>query len=362
MEIYLILLGIIIALAILIGYSKNNQKLRKKIFLIIIFILLFTCMALRDRSVGVDTDLYCRIFTNFVSGNVSNENFNTTKIYEYYNIFVGNIFGNNPRNIIIANSFVIVLLYCIFVKRASPNVYISTILYFLLYFYLQSFNIARQAMAMLLFAISITFLVKRKWKSYIIINTIAIFIHNTVAIPFIIGGVLGLIKEYNIKKVVKLLGIIGICSLFINFFIRIFIMIFPKYISYFTTHDIFYETGEGRKILLILVYMAFLILGLYVFYKKKKDILEEEYRKYMIYSTLIGIACIIGILGTTSILINRLGLYFEIFMIIYIPMIIENIGKNKDLWYLLTTILLFIPFYALLVGNNSGVVPYILYQ
>ena len=82
----------------------------------------------------------------------------------------------------------------------------------------------------------------------------------------------------------------------------------------------------------------------------------------MVYTSLVGVACITGIFGSVSILVGRVSLYFEIFMILYIPMIIELIGKRKEVWYLLTTILLFIPFYVQLLGNISGVVPYQFYK
>ena len=82
----------------------------------------------------------------------------------------------------------------------------------------------------------------------------------------------------------------------------------------------------------------------------------------MIYTTLMGLACIIGIEGSfVSILISRISLYFEIFTIIYIPMVIEKINKRKDVWYLITYGIFFISFYAMLLKNISNVVPYVLY-
>ena len=347
-----------------IGTNSNRSKnLKKILFVMITFIILFGLMALRGRSVGQDTDLYCTIFVNFVNGTVNTDAFDTSIVYKYYNLFVGMILGNEPRNIIIANSFVIVLLYTIFITKNSMNIYISTILYILLYFYFQGFNIARQFIAMLLFAISMKYSIEGKWRKYIIINLLAVFIHNTAIISALIGMILGKIKHYNVKKVFGILSVIGIGSLFVNTAISIFVTFFPKYISYFTTHNIFFETGNGRRLLLIILYFAFMILGLYIFNKKKEELPKEEYRKYMIYSTLIGIACVVGTIGTIiSTLVVRIGLYFELFMIIYIPMVIENISKRKEIWYFFTTIILFIPFYILLSGNNSGIIPYILYE
>lgn len=360
MEIYLILLGIIIALAVLLGYSHSNKNIRKILFLVLVFILLFSVMALRDRSVGVDTDLYCRIFTGFVNGSVNNDNFDTSKLYEYYNILIGKILGNDARNIILTNSFIIILLFCIFINKSSTNIYISTILYILLYFYLQGFNIARQMIAIFLTAISMQYVVNRNIKKYLILNFIAVFIHNTSIVITLVGLVIMIIKNMNYKKFIALMTGMLFSALVIDRLVYIFISIFPKYSSYIISND--YDYGSGRKILLILVYAVFLCIGLYALHKKKKDMTPEEYRKYMIYSTLVGISCITGIFGSQSILIGRVSLYFEIYMIVYIPMVVELINKRKDIWYFFIILLLFVPFYIQLLGNISGVVPYKFYR
>lgn len=359
MGIYLILLAVIIALAILLGYSSSNKNIRKILFIFLTFIMLFSVMGLRDRSVGVDTDLYCRIYTSFVNNSVTNSNFDTSQAYVYYNILIGKLFGDSPRNIIISNSFIIILLFFIFINKDSPNIYYSVILYVLLYFYLQGFNIARQMLAMLLVAISMRYVVNRNIKKYIIINVVAVFIHNTSIALILVGVLLLILKKINLKRFIIIMMASIVVLTVLEKVIYLFISIFPKYKTYLSTIGSDYSTG--RKILLILVYAVFLLIGLYVIHKKKKEMSEEQYNKYMIYSTLVGISCITGSLGSLLILVGRVSLYFEIFMIIYIPMVINLIGKRKELWYFLTTIILFIPFYIQLAGNISGVVPYQLY-
>lgn len=367
MAIYIIILIAITLLAIIISCagskSTKSQKIKKIVFILIVFCILFSVMALRGKSVGVDNNLYCVIFNNITNGNVS-EQFDTSMGYVYYNQFVSFLLGDDTRNIIIANAFVITLLFVIFITKSSPNIYMSTILYILLYFYLQSFNITRQFIAILLCAIAIKYAIDRKWKMYILLSVCAILIHNTAIFIAIVGLVLGLIRNYNIKKVVTIWGIALVSGFFITPAIRIFVTLFPKYISYFTTNNIFGDTSSGGKILLILAYLFFTLLGLFVFSKKKQEIEEKgQDRKYMIYTTLMGLACIIGLEGAlVSILIGRVSFYFEIFAIIYIPMVIENINKRKEVWYAITFLIFFIVFYVSLMKNISGVVPYVLYQ
>ncbi len=366
MTIYIILLiGIMIFAAVISctgSESSRNQKIKKIFFILIVFCILFSVMALRGKSVGQDNNLYCVIFNSVTNGIVT-EQFDTSMGYIYYNQFVSFLLGDNTRNIIIANAFVITSLFVIFVTKSSPNVYVSTILYILLYFYLQSFNIARQFIAILLCAVAMRYAVDRKWKRYIILSICAISIHNTAIFIAIIGFILGIIKHYSIKKILIIWTIALFSGLFITPMIRAFVTIFPKYISYFTTNNIFGETSSGGKLILLLAYLCFTILGLYVLVQqKKKDEKVTEDRKYMIYTTLMGLACIIGIEGSfVSILISRISLYFEIFTIIYIPMVIEKINKRKDVWYLITYGIFFISFYAMLLKNISNVVPYVLY-
>lgn len=364
MKIYFILLGWIIIIALLINmvFPKQKKKQKMILFSLIAILSMFVVMGLRAKSVGVDTELYCTIFSNFAKGNVNNANFDTSKVYEYYNIIVSKIFGDNERVIILSNSFVILLLFFIFNNKTSPNVYLSTVLYILLYFYLQSFNISRQFIAIMLSAVSMQYVVNKNLKKYLILNALSIFTHNTALIITIVGLILMNIKEYNIKKVIVLaIGAILSTSL-LDRIIAIFLILFPKYTSYFTTNNLFYETGQGRKIILILVYAVFLLMGLYVFEMKKKEMSKDEYRKYMIYSSLIIFACVIGVMGMKSTMIGRVSLYFEIFMVAYIPMIIEKINKRKDVWYFTIAVVLFIPFYIQLSGNISGVIPYKFYS
>lgn len=370
MTIYIILLIVIMILAVIMSFlnskSTKNQKIKRIVFILIIFCILFSVMALRGKSVGVDNNLYCIIFNSITNGNMT-EQFDTSMGYVYYNQLVSFLLGDNTRNIIIANAFVVTLLFVIFVTKSSPNIYVSTVLYLLLYFYLQSFNITRQFIAILLCAIAMKYAIDRKWKMYIILSVCAISIHNTAIFMAIVGIILGLIKQYNIKKIMIIWAIALVSGLFLTPAIKIFITLFPKYISYFTTNNIFGETGSGGKILLIIAYLCFTILGLYVLLKRKnknEDISEDlcNDRKYMIYTTLIGLACIVGFEGAfVSLLISRVSLYFEVFTIIYIPMVIERINRRKEVWYLMTYIIFFISFCAMLLKNISGVVPYVLY-
>lgn len=361
MVIYLILLAAIIILAVLLGNSNSNKNIRKILFLFLVFIMLFSVMGFRAKNVGVDTDLYCRLYNNFVHNGVAdNNNFDTSKVYAYYNVLLGKIFGENARTIIIANSFLIIILFMCFINKESPNVYFSVILYLLLYFYLQGFNIARQMIAIFLSAISIRYVINKDIKKYLIINIFAVFIHNTSIVIILVGLLLMFIKKLNLKKFITIMTATIISAVMADRLISIFVSIFPKYASYILTNA--YDYGSGRKILLILVYATFLIIGLYIINRKKENMTEEQYRKYMIYSTLVGISCVTGAFGSVSILVGRISLYFEIFMIIYIPMVIDLIGKRKEVWYVLITVILFIPFYIQLLGNISGVVPYELYK
>jgi len=362
MKIYLIQLFIIILLAIILSTISVSKKenIKKFIFIIIAFIMLFSVMGLRNKSVGVDTDLYCRIFKGFVHGTAqNNEMFETSTIYNMYNILVAKVLGPNSQNIILANSFLIVTLFLIFANKSSPNIYITTILYIILYFYLQGFNIARQMIAVLICATSMKYLVDRNLKRYVLLNVLAIFIHNTAIVIFGVGMLLYFIKNLNIKKIAFILFGTIITSFSLDKLMYVFVSIFPKYMYYMKTSS--YEYGSGRKYILILVYILFLIIGLYAIYQKREKLSQEQYRKYMIYSTIVAISGVTGLLGSFSILVGRISLYFEIFIIIYIPLIIELIDKRKALWYFFIVVVLFIPFYVQLSGNISGVVPYKFY-
>ena len=94
--------------------------------------------------------------------------------------------------------------------------------------------------------------------------------------------------------------------------------------------------------------------------KKNEEKLKEdnEYKEWFVLTCFMIFAIIIGFLSMKSMLLSRIEIYFSIFVILYMPKVINMFGRSKSLVYYCSLIIMFIPFYVLLSGNNSGIVPY----
>lgn len=366
MGIYIVLLSVIIVYSIIIAYNDKNNKNAKITFLCISAISLLLVMGLRGINVGTDTELYCNIF-KMIDSAKDLQIFDVAEsapFYAVYNKVISIFFGNKNSVVIFFNSFIIITLMVVAIYKNSKNVYMSIIYYVLFYFYLQGFNIARQCIAGAIMFNSFDYIVNKNLKKYAILSIIAVLIHNTSVIFVILGLILMYIKP-NIKNTILVGTIISIIGLFFNKVINIFLIIFPRYQMYFTTKNIFFETGQGRKIIITFIYIIVVISGLYILNKNKNknnNQEDEEYKKAILLTNFIIVAIIIGILSLKSLLISRIEIYFSIFIITYLPMIIEKTGKYKYLLYMMSIVIMFIPFYVLLKSNNSGVVPYIFLQ
>ncbi len=359
MGIYIIELAIVVIISLIFGYiNPKKEKKMNIIYMILIFFVLFFVMGCRNYNVGTDTKLYCNIFKYASTSNDIMSISSASPLYALYNKLIATIFNSsNTQLIIIFNSALIVGLMCLGIYRESENIYLSCLYYILFYFYMQGFNIARQFLTVALLFNSYYYIRENKKMKAIVLIGIATLIHNTAILFGLIEIVVMSIKPNmkNIKKI-TLIGII--MTAFTTKILELFLKIFPRYKIYFSSQN-FYEVGQGRKIILTLIYVVIVAIGIFVM-KKNEDKLKEnnEYKEWFMLTVFMIFAIIIGFLSMKSMLLSRIEIYFSIFVILYMPKVINMFGRSKSLVYYCSLIIMFIPFYVLLSGNNSGIVPY----
>lgn len=358
MTIYFLEIVIMLILGIIIFYN-GTSKSKKKFFLLSSGIVLFLVMALRDKTIGTDTELYCTVFKNIANSTNVFTASDASILYAIYNKVVFYIFGLNSQWIIVCNSFIIILLVSIFIYKNSDNVVMSVLYFMLFYHYFQAFNLSRQYIAILLAANSFYFAKRNKLKGFLILSILAIMIHNT-AIVFLPVGLI-LFTKLNLKKVVKYSAILGIMLYLYDNIINLFLIIFPRYSMYFTGSKLFFNTGEGKRIIITILYLFIVILAMLLIRKRNKKVSEEnkiEIQQWYDLLFLMVIAILCGFLSMKSVLLSRIELYFSIFAIIFIPSFVEKIPKQKYLIYMLSIVILLIPTYIMLSGNIAEIIPY----
>ena len=282
-------------------------------------------------------------------------------LYVIYNKGVSFI-STNTQAIIIANSLIIIILAGIFIYKNTSNVFISIYCYILLYFYFTGFNISRQFIALLLIANSYYFLKRKKTLKYFFIIVIATLVHNTAVVGLLLLP-LSKIKWSNFKICI-LAVITAIIMGAYNKILTLFLVVFPRYTMYIngTSQFSLSDTGQGKKIIVSFFYLLIVLICMFFLNKtkKKKELLDIRRDLYFLTS-IITIAVVGGIVFYNNLLISRIILYFSIFIIIYIPKVINYISHTKltkIILYYIILIIIAIPGLVELYSNISGVIPY----
>lgn len=228
-------------------------------------------------------------------------------------------------NLLIPNFFlyigVISLFYIISIcnlikNNLSKNQYWFAILILLInpYLFLMHLSGIRQTLAICFFVFAINFAIKRKMILYIIFVLLATGMHSSAIILLPLYFVL---TENQFNKRHMFITIILVLLLFGT---PVFDILANKFLEYFPRYRYYYMQGIGNSIRSTLIscfylFLVFLNLG------KLKG-------REIIYGKLSLIATILSILALKVSMISRVGMYFDLFLIITIPQIFNRIEKR----------------------------------
>ena len=355
MFIYFICIAVIIIIYSLINIcSRDHTFDKKKYFLIITGFILVFLSTFRANTVSSDLSLYLTIFDNtknlsvfdIIVNNLSLDHLFMVEVYNgtyevgyvLFNKFIYTFFDIDIAFKFFSSLFInITILW--FIYKHSNNELLSVILYICFGYYLQSYIIIRQYMALCLLIISLHFLLNNDNKKYFIFIFLAFLFHKT-AICFII---LYFIKKYWIYIYTKLNYLIG--------FIIILFIISPPIIYFLITKFYpFYSdimtVGEGIKLFFVL---SIILLLPFLF----KTIRFRSLQKFNIFFILCAIGVIIQLFTYHFSLLNRLAIYFQFYFIVFIPKYFITKKYNKMLQILMILLSCFY-FNFVILSNNSG--------
>lgn len=155
--------------------GKKTQQLA----LLISCLILWFFMAFRHVSVGVDTQFYSYVFTQFpdipfhkvftavtYATPQRNWTFDFEPGYRLLNKLVS-LFSDSPQAITIVNSTLIIGLLYLFIRRESPNFLLSVWLYLTLGIYQTEMNVTRNAIAILIVYNAMSYARDRKFRIYL---------------------------------------------------------------------------------------------------------------------------------------------------------------------------------------------------
>ena len=213
-------------------------------------------------------------------------------------------------------------------------------------FYLGSFSTIRQALAMSVGLLLFAYVQNRQFAKSFILYVLAILLHPSAAVLIIIYPTYFIRSQLNFIWILS--SVVIICSVLFSLQSILMMLSFiemDQYEVYLNWNDSF-----GGKIIYVNIALVIYLLIVYLITKHINDIQRQSFF-YTILSFVGNIAAYF--IGLSNV-INRIFLYFIIFMIIILlPSI--NKFKYKNYFRLIASVCLIIYFFTYLYITRSGV-------
>ena len=351
MRIYLIIFIILILLS-MINIYIDKQKLIIMYILFSIFLIIFT--GFRDSLGGSDYSVYKAYFDNIPSITSINsfEYFIEYEIgYKYLNAMI-KFFTDNSMWLFFVITIITLPVTLIFNYKYCKYPFFTLTFYLYKTFFYTNFIAMRQSIAIVIFYISIRYIIKGDLKKYSLCIIFASLFHSSsivlillyfvrnlkmekinIIYILIIGVTLMLVSPSIINLISKVMTIVGASSTVIN---KINNISFSKSINLHLVE----------------------IIGFYFIFAKDFKI-ESDFDK-IVYNLFITYVILLIIFSNQAIFI-RISMYFYMIIMIFISL---SLSKTTDLKYkrLLTYTLMLVFFVGyikyLRQFDNGGLVPY----
>lgn len=327
MDIYIILF-IFLFLGVFIAPKKQE------LYYWISFVFMFILSAFRDVSVGTDTIAYEMLFRRVEDGGLIGR---LERGWYYMNKWIVDFGGGFEWVLIISTILILIPLFWV-IKKHSLNPMLSVFLFLAFYIYLQSFNISRQVVSVSIVFASFHFLIKEKYKYYIMGVFLASLFHTTamVCIPLIFANRI----RYN--KIWW--SILIILSLIFGFLLSsIGLPVVAKILGY--SHYLIPgddDMGAGIFSILTNVFALFVI-----FTSVRNNIYIQLFFIYIVFSNLI----------TGVPYAYRLVFFLSITQLLFLPYYIYN-NKLKLKKMALLIVLIYATLYFTRSYGAAGIFPY----
>ena len=334
----------------------NPKKSELKLLNIVCFVSFLALGGLRFK-VGADWYSYENIFKSI-------NNFSDIILAREEKLFMLFMYGSK----LIANnySFFVFIFFAVsfylkykVIKKYSPDIFLSLIIYFYTIFLIYDVNGIRQGMAMAIVLFSLSSILDKKLLLFIFLIIIASLFHISAILFF---------PFYWLSKI-KVHKRIMIIIMAISFFIFIPIqsilenstIIQPLLVlDRFSHYSAYLNNAAGRDIsfLSLAIFQRIFTFSLFYFYFNKLKI-DDNFKTLLFNGYFISIIVFIFFSFSTE-FASRLSFYFKALEIIIIPIIVFSQNKiyNRLLLLLLFVLLSLIGTYRILELPNGGLIPY----
>lgn len=260
-------------------------------------------------------------------------------LYGYLNFLVRNF----QWLIVIISMFYIFTIYRLIKRNLKVKYYWLATLILLVnpYLFLVHLSSLRQTLAICFFVFAVGFAVKRKMFMYFLMVIIAAGFHESAIVLLPVYFLL------NQKKINKLGFVIIYGALFVLLATPIFDLLLYKALEHFPSYQQYVEIGMQNNLRSTLLTGFFFFLFILNINK-----LEE---KEIVYGKLALISTFISILAIKINMVGRLVMYFDIFLIIAIPLIFSRLKltASKQVLFLIVVAIYLLRYVSFFV-NSEG--------
>lgn len=327
--------------------SVRWQEKKINIYFCSLFFLL-TILGILRFNVGTDFMRYYRYFIrdDFLAGRFEPG-------YSFLNLLTQKLW-DNPQAIIIVTHLIIMILAYKSINKYSINKSLSAFLFVFGFFYFVSLNGIRQYIAVMIILYGHMYLYKNSKKKFVISVIIASLFHYSAVITLIMLS----IKNFKIKKkhIVTVYSLILVFNVFSN---RIIPLIFDlindiPFINKYSVYQAFLASDVSSKPYDFIVYSLILALSFFV-----SDKVDFIYKQYNLYKNILLVTVFLKGLALQFHLIDRIGIYFSIFIIFLIPIVFEELRlKYKKLIKFIMMIMFVLYCWIRIYSGQAGVLNY----
>lgn len=357
MAIYLISMFLVYFFLVLSKKDRCSNKILVKKICISIALLIMVIIAGIRYGVGTDYFIYTDMFYNSDKLRI----FGEYKLELVFLIYckISHLFFSKPTILFTMVAFTIYLTVFKSAIRNNKNYELTIFLFIAFSFYVNSFNVMRQWMAIPLLFLGMDYINEKNYKKGIPILIFGFLCHYTSIIAIFIYFLCKYIKKDSTRIIIMLLAIIVYFNLdsLMHFAYEIISSTGKgtKYYKYFI-NDHYYTTRSSFfsfPMITLLTYVGYL---LFIPKDERKKFTTNQ--NFLINTVVFGFAC--ALLGTINITFQRLQLYFIYSIIFIIPLIIEKTNKQYGkLFYFMCIILGTLLYIYSLYKNGGNPLPYI---
>jgi hypothetical protein len=336
------LLGILLVTIVLAILSQIEDGLYNDFFFVVAVSVLVLFCGMRDPFLYPDMGNYYDYFVGDVGDLDENFGLGYSILTYSFNLLTGSFF----LFLLVISTFTITS-YTIFIKKYSPYIWLSLLLYLFINYY-PSFFLLRQYLAMAVFLFSIKYIICRDALKFGIISIVAISLHLSAVV------VVPLYFLYGLSLTTKNMILLAFGSLLsILFFMK-----FADIVNLFSAYYALYFESENESVAWQRALMKIYIAILYV-YVVGRNCYNEGINRVVFYANLLNVIICVAAMNMNGVF--RLREYFAFADFIGVPIIIEEITyQNKWKQFLLYgmvfiyILLLFVAFCSFIFSDNMN--------